>query len=383
MLASSPFIETFDVAGAGPRVAIKDCLDIAGWPTRMGSAVFEDAAPATADAAVVAALRRAGGRIVGKAKMHEFAFGVTGLSGPQPPVNPDFPDRIPGGSSSGSAVAVASGLVDYAIGTDTGGSIRVPAACCGVFGLKPTFGRVSRAGAWPQDSSLDCVGPLAASPAGLIAAMRAIDPSFVPVPSADFSLGRVATSADPEIESAVDLAVRQCGRPVVNVALHGLEAAFAAGVTLIAREAWTAFGAYAEDPRLGSDVAARLRGAARITDAQVAQARQAQAAFRREVDAILETVTFLVLPTMPRPPLRLDEAADARALLSITALARPFNVSGYPAASIPLRAPGDLPVGLQLVGRCGDDARLCAAVDVIAGRASDAITRAFRKEEAQ
>ncbi len=133
------FVQRLALGGGGPRVGIKDSIDIAGCATRMGSACLADAPPAPRHAAVVQALLEAGCRIVGKTNMHELAYGVTGInrwSGT--PVNPRAPDRVPGGSSSGSAVAVAAGVADFTLGNDTGGSIRIPAACCGVYGLKPT-----------------------------------------------------------------------------------------------------------------------------------------------------------------------------------------------------------------------------------------------------
>ncbi len=157
MNAAAPdavFVATMQLGGGGPRVAVKDSIDIAGYPTRVASLAFAAAPPAVRNAAVVQALLDGGCKIVAKSNMHELAYGVTGINGyTGTPVNPRYPDRIPGGSSSGSAVAVAAGLVDFAIGTDTGGSIRIPAACCGVYGLKPTYGRISRAGVHPTTST--------------------------------------------------------------------------------------------------------------------------------------------------------------------------------------------------------------------------------------
>ena len=156
------FVEKLALGGGGLRVGVKDSIDIEGVPTRMACACYADAPPAERHAEVVRALLDAGCRIVGKTNMHELAYGVTGINRwTGTPINPRAPGRVPGGSSSGSAVAVAAGLVDFAVGTDTGGSIRIPAACCGVQGLKPSFGRVSRLGVHPAKSSLDCVGPFA------------------------------------------------------------------------------------------------------------------------------------------------------------------------------------------------------------------------------
>ena len=165
----------------GLRVAVKECLGIEGLPTRAGSAAFEDAPPEQTHSAVVSALLSSGCQIIGTANMHELAFGMTGANGHTgTPLNPRWPDRIPGGSSSGSASLVAQGKVDFAVGTDTGGSVRQPACCCGVYGLKPTFGRLSRRGAVPVGSSLDCIGPFAATATMLTRAMAAMDPGFTP-----------------------------------------------------------------------------------------------------------------------------------------------------------------------------------------------------------
>src|SRR5882757_2940159 len=181
--ADAVFVNRMQLGADGLRVGVKDSIDIAGYATRSGSIAFAAAPPAARHAAVVQALLDGGCRIVGKTNMHELAYGVTGINrSTGTPRNPRYPDRIPGGSSSGSAVAVAAELVDFALGTDTGGSIRIPAACCGIYGIKPTYGRVSRAGVHPLDSTLDCVGPFARDLNMIERAMALIDSSFVPEP---------------------------------------------------------------------------------------------------------------------------------------------------------------------------------------------------------
>src|SRR5947208_963074 len=157
------FITKLDASGDGPRVAVKDIVDVKGVPTTAGCrAVERTAQAATADAACLAGARAAGARLVGKANLHELAMLPIG-SNPWfgTPVNPLDPHLIPGGSSSGSAVAVATDDADVAIGSDTGGSVRVPSACCGTAGLKTTYGRVSLEGVWPLAPSLDTIGPMA------------------------------------------------------------------------------------------------------------------------------------------------------------------------------------------------------------------------------
>ena len=178
------FITRLDSEGDGPRLAVKDIIDVAGVPTTAGSrALARTAKPAERDAACLSGARAAGARIVGKTNLHELAMlpiGTNPWFGT--PVNPLDAALIPGGSSSGSAVAVADGEADVALGSDTGGSIRVPAACCGITGLKTTFGRVSVEGVWPLATSLDTIGPMAATISGLVLGMQLLEPGFAPSP---------------------------------------------------------------------------------------------------------------------------------------------------------------------------------------------------------
>ena len=356
------FAVRLEVGGDGPRVAIKDSIDIAGFPTRMGCPCFGDSPPAARNAQVVAALIDRGCRIVGKTTMHELAYGVTGVnhwSGT--PLNPRAPDRVPGGSSGGSAVAVALGLVDFAVGTDTGGSIRIPATCCGVYGLKPTFGRISREGAHPVRSTLDCVGPFAGSLSMLELAMELLDEDFrtEPTPSNPV-IGWVNAAATPDIAAAVRRVLSEAGLTVQPAPLPSFERAFEAGLCILGAENWAAFGHLASNPLLGADVRARLLQARAITREQVAAAQIVRRAFSAEVDEALDRFAALALPTLPEPPLLLRDAADARRALASSSLVRPFNLSGHPALTLPLALSGGLPAGLQWVGRKGADAALCA-----------------------
>jgi len=360
--ADDALLQRLDLGGDGFRVGIKDSLDIAGYPTGMGSAAFARAPPATQHAAVVQSLLDAGCRIVGKTRMHELAYGVTGVnrySGT--PRNRRYPERIPGGSSSGSAAAVAGRQVDFAIGTDTGGSIRIPATCCGVYGLKPTYGRVSREGVHPAESSLDCVGPFARSIRMLEHAMSLIDTSFrvAALPSTP-RLGMVNVVADSGVVAAVRALLSKSALPVLPITLPSFEEAFAAGLSLLSAENWRAFGHLADTPAMGADVRARLLAAREVSEEAVAAAEVCRTRFRAEVDAALERVDALVLPTLPDIPPTLDATLDARAALRLTALVRPFNLSGHPAISIPLETHAHLPAGLQIVGLRGADAALCA-----------------------
>jgi amidase len=360
------FVRELALGGSGARVGIKDSIDIEGYPTGLGSAVFADAPPAARHAAVVKALLDHGCRLVGKTGMHELAYGVTGINGwAGTPVNPKYPDRVPGGSSSGSAVAVAAGLVDFALGTDTGGSIRIPAACCGVYGLKPTYGRVSRDGVHPQTSSLDCVGPFARDLSQLEAAMAIIDPTFTSLPTPNVvrvGVPAVETAAAiaPAITQAVERALTRAGVVQQALQLPSFGAAFNAGLTTIAFENWATYGHLIDSPALGLDIRTRLLGARDITREAYAAAEGVRTTFRAEVDAALEHVDVLALPTLPDFPLRLTETQDAKSVLQTTALVRQFNLSGHPALTLPITPAAPLPVSLQLVGRHGHDAALCA-----------------------
>lgn len=347
------------LGGRGPAVVVKDCLDIAGYRTGCGSKAFADASPADRHSDVVRDLLAAGCRIIGKANMHELAYGVTGLNDwTGAPRNPRFPDFVPGGSSSGSAVAVAVGMADFAIGTDTGGSIRIPAACCGIYGLKPSFGLVSRSGAHPGESSLDCIGPLAAGIDGIVTAMEIIAPGFRSTHVAAASLGLVVASAEPIVEDALRRSLGGIEATTRDVLLPSIGAAFEAGLVIMGAEMARQFGSLCGSGKLGADVENRLVAAKAIGGADIKRAEEVRRRFALEVDAALDHVDALILPTMPAPPLRLDEAGDARAALAMTALVRPFNLSGHPALTVPVATA--IPVGLQLVGRKGDEARLCA-----------------------
>ncbi|MWV29067.1 amidase [Aurantiacibacter rhizosphaerae] len=346
----------------GPRVAVKDCLDIAGHVTSCGSRALADAAPAQNHADVVQALIDAGCHIIGKANMHELAYGVTGqneFTGTPP--NPEFPDRIVGGSSSGSAAAVAAGLADFAIGTDTGGSIRMPAACCGIIGLKPTFGSVSRTGAIPASSSLDCIGPFAATMDQLIAAMEAIYPGFtLPAAPDSLRLKRVTVEADLAVTQALDAALARVDAQITQIELPHFADAHAAGMTIIAGEMAAELGHLVGSGKLGADIDARLAAAGKITAAQMEEAESIRSCFTAKVDAALADCDALVLPTLPSEPILVSEASDAAAAVKLTRLVRPFNLSGHPAITLPVMTQNRLPAGVQLVGRKGEDAALCA-----------------------
>jgi amidase len=361
------FVQRFELGGNGPRVGIKDSIDVAGYPTWAGSAALADAPPAGRHAAVVAALLEAGCRIVGKTNLHELAFGVTGINHwTGTPVNPRMPDRIPGGSSSGSAVAVAARLVDFAIGTDTGGSIRIPAACCGVYGIKPSFGRISRAGLTPAVSTLDCVGPFAADLELLERALQWIDPSyrFCATPGS-VTLGWVGVAADPLVTAALGRALMHPKIALAARSLLLLGRAYDAALTVLRAEYWNSFGHLVGSGRLGADVLARLKASRGVSAEELRSAEEVRRVFRDEIDAALVGVDALVLPTLPALPPTLESGRDSLTALSLSAFVRQFNFSGHPALSLPVETAAGHPTGMQLIGRRGGDEALCAVARVI------------------
>jgi len=366
----SAFLQEFDLVAHArpdaPTIAIKDSIDIAGYATTAASRALADAPPAARHADVVQRLLDAGWRITGKTNMHELAFGMTGINDfCGTPRNPQDAARIPGGSSSGSASAVGLRLVDAALGTDTGGSVRGPAACCGVIGLKPTFGRVSREGVAPRITTLDCVGPFARDMNTIVDVMQAIDPSFqqhhARGDAANMRIAIADVEADAEIRKAVAAAVTRSGLPSRDVRLAAMRDAFTAGLAVINAETWRAFGHLVDSGKLGADIEARLRTAANTTASDLASAERIRRAFTSEVDLVLQDADVLILPTLPSLPITIEAARAGTPVIAMSSLIRPFNLSGHPALSLPVPIEGtSLKAGLQIVGRKGEDETVCA-----------------------
>jgi amidase len=231
--------------------------------------------------------------------------------------------------------------------------------------MKPTFGRVSRQGAWPRESSLDCVGPFGRNAVVLTGVMRAIAPGFDAVraarPLANARVGVVATGSDAVVDAALTAALRAAGWQKARRELPGMQAAFDAAIDVINQETWSAFGHLLEGGKVGADVAGRLRAAGLTTADARQRAEQVRLAFIAEVDRALEGVDALILPTLPSLPPTLAEVAAGHSVITLSRLVRPFNLSGHPALSYPIPVPAThVKAGLQLVGRKGDDERLCA-----------------------
>jgi amidase len=350
-------------AHGGPRLAVKDCIDVAGLPTTVGCPVIaEQAGAAERDAAVVAQARRAGACIVGKTNLTELcwsAVGVNPWSGT--PTNPVDPRRVPGGSSSGSAVAVAVGEADVGLGTDTGGSVRIPAACCGIAGLKTTWGRVPVAGVYPLAPSLDTVGMLGADVAAVELGMRLIEPGFAEG-SCELALGRIRPRAHPAVDAVIDAALAAAG--VRTQEVTGLDFAAVAKATgvLLDAEAYQV-NAYLMPhlDRLSRSNQLNLTEAAAITADQVAEAEKTRQAVRDWFAGMLDRHPFLALPTLVGPPPMLGERG-----MSLTVLTMPANLAGLPALALPVPGgQGGLPASVQLIGPPGGEERLVALGRVI------------------
>ena len=368
----------------GIPLSLKDLIDCAGTPTTAGSLVRKDVV-ADADAPVTKRLRAAGAVLVGKTNLHEFAFGTTNEdSGFGLARNPHDPSRSPGGSSGGSAIAVATGMSLGTVGTDTGGSIRIPAAACGIVGLKPEWGQISAAGVVPLSRQLDHVGPLAASVADawmLYNAMREPSSRVSMLPEtaslkglrfgmpAGYLFDRLDADVEARILETIDV-LRRKGAAVSEVALpHAgdiatvyLHLVLADAAEYHARTLESRPHDYTPNVRL------RLQMARYVLAEDYIRALRGKAVIAKEVDTALHGVDALICPALsiPAPPIGattvpVKGGTDAVRTLMLRCT-QPFNISGHPAISLPCgKTPAGLPIGLQLVGHRGRTAALVQA----------------------
>jgi amidase len=348
-------------SGGRPRVAVKDAIDVRGVVTTAGCrAVADSARPASADAECLRGFRAHGADLIGKTTLDELCLSASGRNDwLGMPTNPRAPDRIPGGSSSGSAVAVATGEADIGLGTDTGGSVRIPAACCGVVGLKTTRGRIPVDGVWPLAPSLDSVGPLAADVAGVVRAMALLTPWTWRGPVAPArTLGRLRLSGiDAAVEAAVDDAVDASGLEVRPVSLGGWADTSATFDTILLAEFHQRHADLLDVDGVSPFVKRALRTGAEISADELAAAYHEQQRWTVELTRVFRDVDVLVLPTLVGPAPTIEAAKG----FPLTALTAPFNVAGVPALSVPLPAGGGpVPPSLQLVGPPDGEDLLCA-----------------------
>lgn len=354
----------------GIPIGLKDLIDTAGVKTTCASALFADRVP-TEDAEIVRRLKNAGAVLIGKQNMQEFAYGGTSTSSYFGPVhNPWDVDRIAGGSSGGSAAAVATGMCFGAIGTDTGGSVREPAAFCGIVGLKPTYGRVSTRGVFPLSPSLDHVGTLCRNVIDTALLLQVIagydkpDTTSINWPVESYTdalevktkprIGIVREpffdGLDPEIENAVNEALNDMSSHILEIDLPPTPAAVQAPEVYAVHSKY-----FTASPELyGPWMRERLKQAATVDTVAYIEARQELDRLRRYVGAVFSEVDLLVTPTSPVPPITISEAMS----MSPTPAGelwlrntRPFNAYGFSTISIPCGFTlAGLPIGLQISG---------------------------------
>lgn len=381
----------------GVPIAVKDVLAVKGSPTTAGSRFLVE--PASADATVIARLREAGAIILGKLNAQEFAYGAEGTNPHYgTPWNPwdTSVHRLPGGSSSGAAVAVAGGLAPAAIGSDTGGSIRMPSACCGIVGIKPTYGRVSRAGLVPLSWSLDHVGPMARTVRDAAAILAAIaghdplDPSTSTRPAPDYLQGLEGSStglrigiireyleeAETEARSAVRAAahlLQGLGCDVDEVTIPSVRFAAGASYAILAPEAMSyhrpllARHAREYDP----ETRQRILVGHFLSATDYINGQRARKLIRAEVDEALARVDCLLAPTtpIPAPPVAATEVTMNGSLVAprwaLSRFTRLFNVTGHPVVAAPCGFSRDgLPLSIQLVGRPFDEVTILRVAHV-------------------
>ena len=367
----------------GIPVSIKDLFDIAGEVTTAGSKILRDARPAVADAVAVARLRAAGAVIIGRGNMTEFAFSGVGLNPHYgTPANPydRRARRIPGGSSSGGAVAVADGMAAFALGTDTGGSARIPAALCGIAGFKPTLARVPREGAFPLSTTLDSIGPLAPTVACCATIFQVLAGgkahALSPPELSGLRLGVpknvMLEDLDAEVSGTFDSTLKRLSRrgvKILEIAVPEFDEVARANSRggISPPEAYAVHRAWIDrerdfDPRVRERI---LQGASVLAADYIELLRTRDRLMRSFARANYD-VDVLVMPTVPRvaPPIE-DLEREAETYRQVNRLmlrnTNPVNFLDGCALTLPIHAPGDAPVGLMVVGFSGEDERVLSA----------------------
>jgi len=344
------FISVSDETGEGTVVAVKDLIDVKGMVTTAGGIILPNT-PAIEDAPVVRRLREKGCVMVGKTNLHEFAYGVTSFNPHYGSVlNPHDHERLAGGSSGGSAVAVATGMCDWAIGSDTGGSIRIPSGLCGTVGFKPAFGSIDTTGVIPLSRSLDTLGPMAGDVATAARAFSMMTGDAVA--EMPRSRPRLAVPAGwiRDLDETVSRTWSVVSRGIPEVEFVAHEPLFRHGLTILRVEAsvyhrrWVA-----EQPeKYGPDVLGHLRDGLEIIAVDYEEARVARPELTAAAYAAMADLDALVLPSNAIVAPRVNAGNEVREPLA--RFTRPFNLTGQPVVSLPGPSNG-LPVGIQVVGR--------------------------------
>lgn len=354
---------------AGLSFAAKDVFDIAGTRTGYGHPTWlETHPPAETTAEAVRLVLGAGAKLVGRTISDELCYSLSGENFHfGTPINPKAPDHIPGGSSSGSAAAVAGGLADFALGTDCGGSVRVPASYCGIFGMRPTHSRVSLDGVFPFAKSFDCAGWFARDPDVLMRVGRVLLGERTP-PSpfhrllvAEDAFGRADAAVREAFAPAIAALERSVGRAHrITLSRSGLETWFETFRVIQASEIWHSFGKWVEteQPRFGPGVQERFEIAASITEEQAAEARSRRREIIGEIEAAIMPGDVVCLPTTPRSaPLRGSHLTEVEVVQRQQAMALlcTAGLGGLPQISLPVADVAGAPVGLSIIARRGAD----------------------------
>lgn len=356
---------------SGLRFAVKDLFDVAGAVTTYGNPDWARTHPlAVATAPVVRALLQAGATLTGKTKTVELAYGLTGENvWHGTPLNPAAPDRLPGGSSCGSAAAVAAELVDFALGSDTGGSVRIPASYCGLYGIRPSFGAISLAGSRSLAPSMDTVGWFARTASALsrVGSVLLGGPPVSDLPGPPLLLAEAWTNAQPEVaellQPCLERLSRLCGRAAtVRLAPEGLDTVYAHFRSVQAEEVWATLGDWitAVQPQLGPGVGERIDAARTIGPELVAEGCAFRRALQARVRPLLAGGAILVFPTSPSPapPTSATQSeleTVRQETMGVTAIA---SLCGLPEVTLPAGKVGGAPVGLSLAAAPGRDTAL-------------------------
>jgi aspartyl-tRNA(Asn)/glutamyl-tRNA(Gln) amidotransferase subunit A len=354
------FISVSSEEGSGTVVAVKDLVDVVGMVTTAGGIILPRE-PAVEDAPVIRRLRQAGCVMVGKANLHEFAYGITSVNPHYGAVrNPHDVTRVAGGSSGGSAVAVAAGMCDWAVGSDTGGSIRIPASFCGVVGFKPAFGSIDTTGVIPLSPSLDTLGPLASDVMGAARAYTMMSGEDMPQEPPRKPALAVPAGWVSDLDDDTARAWRLVSEGLPEVEFIDREPLYVHGLTVLQVEASTYHRRWAaESPeKYGADVLGHIRRGLEILAVDYAAALAAIRQLRVRALRAMEGIDALVLPASAIVAPLMTAGTEVRE--PITRYTRPFNATGQPVVSLPAPVRG-LPVGIQVVGRTNSGTIAAAA----------------------